>query len=26
MEAAASCEPERFLRYYRALWLELNRP
>ena len=25
-EAAASPEPERFLRWYRALWLELNRP
>lgn len=24
-EAAESKEPERFLRYYRALWLELNR-
>ena len=24
-EAAASPEPERFLRYYRALWMELNR-
>jgi sugar phosphate isomerase/epimerase len=26
MEAAESREPERFMRYYRALWLELNRP
>lgn len=26
MEAAESKEPERFLRWYRALWLELNRP
>ena len=24
-EAAESKEPERFLRYYRALWMELNR-
>ncbi len=24
-EAAESKEPERFLRFYRALWLELNR-
>ena len=24
-EAAESQEPERVLRYYRALWLELNR-
>jgi sugar phosphate isomerase/epimerase len=24
-EAAESKEPERFLQYYRALWLELNR-
>lgn len=24
-EAQASCEPERFLRWYRALWVELNR-
>ena len=24
-EAGESKEPERFLRYYRALWLELNR-
>lgn len=24
-EAAESPEPERFLRYYRALWMELNR-
>ena len=24
-EAAESKEPERFLRYYRALWVELNR-
>ena len=24
-ECAESREPERFLRYYRALWLELNR-
>ncbi|MDA1316147.1 MAG: sugar phosphate isomerase/epimerase [Acidobacteria bacterium] len=24
-EVAESKEPERFLRYYRALWLELNR-
>ena len=26
MEAQQSCEPERFMRYYRALWRELNRP
>jgi sugar phosphate isomerase/epimerase len=25
-EAAESKEPERFLRWYRALWTELNRP
>lgn len=25
-EAQASKEPERFLRWYRALWVELNRP
>jgi sugar phosphate isomerase/epimerase len=25
-EAAASKEPERFLRWYRALWVELSRP
>lgn len=25
-EAQASCEPERFLRWYKALWTELNRP
>jgi len=25
-EAEESKEPERFLRYYRALWTELNRP
>ncbi len=24
-EAAESREPERFLKFYRALWLELNR-
>jgi len=24
-EAGESQDPERFLRYYRALWLELNR-
>lgn len=26
MEAQESKEPERFLRWYRALWRELNRP
>ena len=26
MEVAESREPERFLRYYRALWKELTRP
>jgi sugar phosphate isomerase/epimerase len=26
MEAAESKEPERFLRWYKALWTELNRP
>lgn len=26
IEAPASAEPERFLKYYRALWTELNRP
>jgi sugar phosphate isomerase/epimerase len=26
MEAQESKEPERFLRWYRALWTELNRP
>lgn len=26
MEAQQSCEPERFMRYYRALWRELIRP
>lgn len=26
MEVAESPEPERFLRWYRALWRELNRP
>lgn len=26
IEAPASAEPERFLKYYRALWMELNRP
>jgi len=26
MEVASSCEPERFLRYYSALWKELTRP
>ncbi len=26
MEAAESKEPERFMRYYRALWKELTRP
>lgn len=26
MEAQQSCEPERFMRYYKALWRELNRP
>ena len=26
MEAQASKEPERFLRWYKALWRELNRP
>lgn len=26
MEAQESKEPERFLRWYRALWMELNRP
>jgi len=25
-EVAGNNEPERFLRWYRALWLELNRP
>ena len=25
-ETAESKEPERFLQYYRALWMELNRP
>lgn len=25
VEAPESCEPDRFLKYYRALWLELNR-
>lgn len=25
-EAAESKDPERFLRYYRALWMELNKP
>jgi hypothetical protein len=25
-EAPESTEPERFLRYYKALWTELNRP
>jgi hypothetical protein len=25
MEAAESKEPERFLRWYKALWTELNR-
>ena len=25
-EAAESKEPERFLKYYNALWKELNRP
>ncbi len=25
-EAAESPQPERFLRYYKALWTELNRP
>jgi hypothetical protein len=25
-EAAESPQPERFLRYYKALWNELNRP
>lgn len=26
MEAQQSCEPERFMRYYKALWRELSRP
>jgi len=26
MEAQASCEPDRFLRWYKALWTELVRP
>jgi len=26
MEAQESREPERFMRYYKALWRELNRP
>jgi len=26
MEAQANPQPERFMRYYRALWTELNRP
>ena len=25
-EVAGNNEPERFFRWYRALWLELNRP
>ena len=25
-ECAESKEPERFLRWYRSLWMELNRP
>ncbi len=25
-EAQESCEPERFLHWYKALWTELNRP
>jgi len=25
-EAAESKEPERFLRWYKALWTELTRP
>jgi sugar phosphate isomerase/epimerase len=25
IEAPASCEPERFLKYYQALWTELSR-
>jgi sugar phosphate isomerase/epimerase len=25
MEAQATCEPERFMRWYKALWTELNR-
>ncbi len=26
MEAAESKEPERFMRFYSALWRELTRP
>jgi hypothetical protein len=26
MEVAESKEPERFMKYYRALWRELTRP
>lgn len=25
-EVAGNNEPERFLRWYRALWMELSRP